>query len=82
MDGQPGARMRDVVHPDIELPAPAKLRQALERGEMVLDVLLRQGVPVAYARSHIDGARADAARPRRHRAGRDGDDRRRSRSST
>ena len=53
MDGQPGARMCDVVHPDIELPPPAKLRQALERGQMVLDVLLKQGVPVAYNRSHI-----------------------------
>jgi DNA-binding GntR family transcriptional regulator len=52
MDGQPGARMRDVVHPEIQLPA-AKLRQALERGQMVLDVLLKQGVPVAYNRSHI-----------------------------
>jgi DNA-binding GntR family transcriptional regulator len=53
MDGQPAARMCDVVHPDIALPAPAKLRQALERGQMVLDVLLKQGVPVAYNRSHI-----------------------------
>src|SRR5688572_6544123 len=40
MDGQPGAWMRDVVHPDVELLAPAKLRQALEGGQMVLDVLL------------------------------------------
>jgi DNA-binding GntR family transcriptional regulator len=53
MDGQPGARMTDVVRPGIQLPAPAKLRQALERGQMVLDVLLKQGVPVAYNRSHI-----------------------------
>ena len=53
MDGQPGARMADVVRPGIQLPAPAKLRQALERGQMVLDVLLKQGVPVAYNRSHI-----------------------------
>ena len=53
MDGQPGAHMRDVVHPDIQLPPPAKLRQALERGQMVLDVLLKQGAPVAYNRSHI-----------------------------
>jgi DNA-binding GntR family transcriptional regulator len=53
MDGQPGARMRDVVHPEVELPSPARLRQTLERGEMVLDVLLRQGVPVAYARTHV-----------------------------
>jgi DNA-binding GntR family transcriptional regulator len=53
MDGQPGAWMRDVVHPDVELPSRVRVRQALERGEMVLDVLLRQGVPVAYTRAHI-----------------------------
>jgi len=48
MDGEPGAHMHDVVRPDIELPAPAALHRALERGKMVLDVLLGQGVPVAY----------------------------------
>jgi GntR family transcriptional regulator len=53
MDGEPGAWMRDVVHPDVELPAPSRLRQALERGQMVLDVLLKEGVPVAYTRAHI-----------------------------
>jgi DNA-binding GntR family transcriptional regulator len=53
MDGAPGAWMRDVVHPDVELPAPSRLRQALERGQMVLDVLLKGGVPVAYTRAHI-----------------------------
>jgi GntR family transcriptional regulator len=53
LDGAPGAHMADVVHPDVALPPPAKLRHALERGEMVLDVLLKQGVPVAYNRSHI-----------------------------
>ena len=56
MDGRPGASMTDVVRPDIELPAPAKLRAALERGQMVLDVLLKQGVPVAYNSLRI-GAR-------------------------
>jgi GntR family transcriptional regulator len=56
MDGRPGARMTDVVRPDIELPSPAKLRAALERGQMVLDVLLKQGVPVAYNSLRI-GAR-------------------------
>jgi GntR family transcriptional regulator len=56
MDGRPGARMTDVVRPDIRLPAPAKLRAALERGQMVLDVLLKQGVPVAYNSLRI-GAR-------------------------
>jgi GntR family transcriptional regulator len=53
IDGKPGARMTDVVRPEISLPAPTKLRQALERGQMVLDVLLKQGVPVAYNRSRI-----------------------------
>jgi GntR family transcriptional regulator len=53
LDGQPGAVMRDVVHPDVPLPSPARLRQALERGQMVLDVLLKTGVPVAYARTHV-----------------------------
>jgi DNA-binding GntR family transcriptional regulator len=53
IDGSPCAHMRDVVHPAIRLPPPAKLRRALQRGRMVLDVLLDQGVPVAYNRSHI-----------------------------
>ena len=53
LDGTPGAHMRDVVHPTIQLPPPARLRRALERGQMVLDVLLKQGIPVAYNRSHI-----------------------------
>jgi DNA-binding GntR family transcriptional regulator len=53
VDGQPGAWMRDVVHPDVELPSRSKLRAAMERGQMVLDVLLKAGVPVAYTRAHI-----------------------------
>jgi DNA-binding GntR family transcriptional regulator len=53
MDGAAGAHMRDVIHPEVALPAPAKLRHALERGQMVLDVLLKHGVPVAYNHSHI-----------------------------
>jgi DNA-binding GntR family transcriptional regulator len=52
-DGQPGSWMRDVVNPRVELPSLARVRQALERGEMVLDVLLKHGVPVAYTRAHI-----------------------------
>src|SRR5688500_16358956 len=46
MDGEPGAWMRDVVHPSVALPAVGRIRQMLERGEMVLDVLLKQGAPV------------------------------------
>ena len=53
LDGSPGAYMRDVVHPQIKLPSQARLRQALERGHMVLDVLLKAGVPVAYNRLQI-----------------------------
>lgn len=55
MDGLPGAWMRDVVHPEVEPPAAPVLRAALERGDMVLDVLLSLGVPVAYTRAHIAG---------------------------
>jgi GntR family transcriptional regulator len=53
IDGNPGAHMRDVVRPTIQLPPPARLKRALERGQMVLDVLLKQDVAVAYNRSHI-----------------------------
>jgi len=53
MDAEPGAWMRDVVHPSVELPSATRIRSLLERGEMVLDILLKQGVPVAYTRAHI-----------------------------
>ena len=53
LDGRPGAWMRDVVHPDATLPSAARLRASLEAGEMVLDQLLKAGLPVAYTRAHI-----------------------------
>ena len=53
MDGEPGAWMRDVVHPSVELPSATRIKSMLEKGEMVLDILLKQGVPVAYTRAHI-----------------------------
>jgi GntR family transcriptional regulator len=53
LDGEPGAWMRDVVHPSVELPSAARIKSVLEKGEMVLDILLKQGVPVAYTRAHI-----------------------------
>ena len=53
LDGDAGAWMRDIVHPDVDLPPPGRLRKLLEGGDMVLDVLLKQGVPVAYTRLHI-----------------------------
>jgi GntR family transcriptional regulator len=53
MDGETGAWMRDVVHPEVELPSAARIKSQLEKGQMVLDILLKQGVPVAYTRAHI-----------------------------
>jgi DNA-binding GntR family transcriptional regulator len=53
LDGDAGAWMRDIVHPEIELPSAARLEKMLSSGDMVLDVLLKQDVPVAYTRLHI-----------------------------
>ena len=52
-NGSPVAVMFDVVHPSIELPATERLRATLERGRMVLDVLIETGVPVTYARTRV-----------------------------
>lgn len=52
-DGEPAATMVDTVHPNVELPTDARLRKAMERGDMVLDVLQAQGLPVAYANTRI-----------------------------
>ena len=52
-DGQPAALMVDTVHPEVALPAEAQLRRAIERGDMVLDVLIRQSVPIAFANTTI-----------------------------
>jgi GntR family transcriptional regulator len=49
----PVAVMFDVVHPGIELPAEDRLRADLERGRMVLDVLIEIGVAVTYARTRV-----------------------------
>jgi GntR family transcriptional regulator len=51
--GSPVAVMFDVAHPDLELPAPPRLERSLERGQMVLDVLIDLGVPVAFARTRV-----------------------------
>jgi GntR family transcriptional regulator len=51
--GSAVATMYDVVHPDVRLPEPARLRAALESGQMVLDVLISAGVPITYARTRV-----------------------------
>jgi GntR family transcriptional regulator len=52
-DGVPVAVMTDIVHPSVELPSDAPLRAALERGQMVLDVLIAIGIPVTFSRTHV-----------------------------
>ena len=52
-DGEPVATMRDIVRPGIALPPDKRLRRAIEGGGMVLDVLLAQGVQVAFAVTHV-----------------------------
>ncbi len=49
----PVAVMFDVVHPNVSLPGEDTLRRALERGQMVLDVLIGLGVPVTFARTRV-----------------------------
>ena len=52
-DGRRLALMVDTVHPEVPLPPEARLRRAINRGEMVLDVLLGEGVPIAYSETSI-----------------------------
>jgi GntR family transcriptional regulator len=52
-NGEPAAFMADVVHPDVPLPGEPALRRALERGAMILDVLLEQDVPIAFATTRV-----------------------------
>jgi GntR family transcriptional regulator len=49
----PAAVMFDVVHPEVVLPPTPRLERSLERGRMVLDVLIELGVPVAFARTRV-----------------------------
>lgn len=52
-DGEPSALMEDVVRPGIVLPDDDELRAALEQGQMVLDVLLELGAPIAYSSTRV-----------------------------
>jgi GntR family transcriptional regulator len=52
-DGEPAALMVDTVHPDVQLPSDARVRRAIERGDMVLDILVAQELPIAYANTRI-----------------------------
>jgi DNA-binding GntR family transcriptional regulator len=50
---EPVALMFDVIHPDVGLPSDEELRTLLERGLMVLDVLIGAGVAVTFARTRV-----------------------------
>jgi DNA-binding GntR family transcriptional regulator len=52
-DGEPVAAMRDVVRPGVPLPPAQTLRDAIEGGSMVLDVLLGHGVAIAFAVTRV-----------------------------
>jgi hypothetical protein len=45
--------MRDIVHPEIELPPVAELRAEIASGRMVMDVLLERGARMAFARTQV-----------------------------
>lgn len=62
-DGRPLAKMVDTVHPDAPLPPEARLRRAIERGDMVLDVLLARAVPIAYSTTSIGARLVDPEDP-------------------
>lgn len=49
----PVAVMFDVLHPGVSSPDDERLRRQLEKGQMVLDVLIEQGVPIAFARTRV-----------------------------
>ena len=52
-DGLPAAYMRDFLHFDLELPDLVVVRRAIKRGRMMLDVLIDQGMPIAFARTQV-----------------------------
>lgn len=52
-DAKPAALMIDVVRPGVPLPSEDRLRRWFEQGQMLLDALIAQGVPVAFARTDV-----------------------------
>ncbi len=52
-EGTPTAFMLDVLHPAVSLPSAPELCRQLQRGQMVLDVLLDAGIQIAFSRTRI-----------------------------
>lgn len=52
-DGAVVAHMRDIIHPEVELPPGKDLSSAIGSGGMVMDVLADRGVPIAFATARV-----------------------------
>ena len=63
LDGEPAAWMIDVLPADL-IPA-AKVRQLLSPSQMMLDLLLDEGIPVAFSEVEISTALLDPGQPAR-----------------
>jgi GntR family transcriptional regulator len=53
VEGRPNAVMTDVVHPDVPLPTPEEMDRSLRAGNMILDILVGHGLPVAFSSTSI-----------------------------
>ncbi|MEI6792600.1 MAG: GntR family transcriptional regulator [Actinomycetes bacterium] len=53
VDRAPAAHMRDWIHPSVPLPSLERLTADIENGQMMLDIVIGAGVPVAFARTGI-----------------------------
>lgn len=53
LDGRPNAVMTDILHPDVSLPSGSELDARLRDGEMIIDVLVAQGLPIAFSSTTI-----------------------------
>jgi len=53
VNGQPNAVMIDIVHPDVPLPPTEEIDRSLTEGNMILDVLIGHGMPVAFSSTSI-----------------------------
>ncbi len=53
VEGRPNAVMTDIVHPDVPLPSLEELDASLLEGNMILDVLVAHGLPIAFSSTSI-----------------------------
>jgi GntR family transcriptional regulator len=52
-DGRPRIHSTEHVHPDIPMPDPEVVRERMRSGESMLEILVEQGIPVAYGQTTI-----------------------------